>query len=167
MSYQLAFKVKHDSDFYKQYFASKDEKEKFRQLAVAFTAKHGIDGDIYVSKVLAVKPPHGKHRAFADQTKVKPDKEGFYWFKKKSPIRQMWDAEVVPHVNWEHINKMDFWWWGHIQCGSYSLWDRDGEIYGYLEDRAQKEIAPADFMEPMKMSEYYAIIESYEECPKE
>lgn len=163
MSCMFAFTVKHDSDFYKQYFAAKDEKEKFRQLAITFTKKHGIDGDIYVSKILAVKPPKGKRRSFVDQTKVKPDRNGFYWFKKKSAIHQLWDVEVVPHVNWECINKLDFWWLGYIHSGSYALWDRDGEIYGYLEDKVQKEITPGEHMEPMKMSEYYAVIERYEQ----
>ena len=162
MSCMFAFTVKHDSDFYKQYFAAKDEKEKFRQLAITFTEKHGIDGDIYVSEILAVKPPKGKHRSFADQTKVKPDRNGFYWFKKNSAIRKLWDTEVVPFVNWEYIDKLDFWWLGYIQCGSYSLWDRDGEIYGLLEGRNQSEIKTADWMLPMKMSEYYAVMEKHE-----
>ena len=162
----LAFKVKHGSDFYKQYFAAKDEKEKFRQMAVNFTAKLGIDGDIYVSERLCVKPLIGKRFEYYHQTLAKPDKNGFYWFKKKSITQELWDADIVPKVNWECIKKMDLWWWGHIQSGTYSLWDHDGEIYGYLEDRAQKDITPADFMEPMKMSEYYAVIENYEECPR-
>lgn len=163
MSCMFAFTVKHDSDFYKQYFAAKDEKEKFRQLAITFAEKHGIDGDIYVSKLLAVKPPKGKRRSFVDQTMVKPDRNGFYWFKKNSAIRKLWDNEVVPFVNWKLIDKLDFWWLGHIQCGSYSLWDGDGEIYGYLKDKAQKEIVPSEYMEPIKMSEYYAAIEQSQE----
>lgn len=39
MGCSLAFKVKTDSDFYNQYFAAKDEKDKFRQLAITFTKK--------------------------------------------------------------------------------------------------------------------------------
>ena len=163
MGCSLAFKVKTDSDFYNQYFAAKDEKDKFRQLAITFTEKHGIDGDIYVSKILAVKPPKGKHRSFADQTKVKPDRNGFYWFKKNSTIRKLWDTEVVPFVNWEYVDKLDFWWLGHIQSGSYSLWDWDGEIYGLLKERCQTGIQAADWMMPLKMSEYYAAIENRED----
>ena len=37
MAYTIAFKVKHDSAFYENYFDAKEEKEKFRELAIQTT----------------------------------------------------------------------------------------------------------------------------------
>lgn len=50
--------------------------------------------------------------------------------------------------------------------GKYNLWDYDGEIYGYLEDYYEKDITPGDYMIPIKISEYYAVIEDIEERSK-
>ena len=56
MSFEIAFKVKRDSEFYRKYFEAKEERQKFRGLAVPFFEKHGIDGRFYQSKTLGVNP---------------------------------------------------------------------------------------------------------------
>ena len=54
------------------------------------------------------------------------------------------------------------WWLDCILHGRYSLWDCDGDIYGCLESDYHSEIKLCDFMEQIKLSEYYAVIEKYE-----
>ena len=51
MAYKIAFKVKHDSDFYAKYFDAKEEKVKFKKLAVPLLKKHGIDGRFYICRL--------------------------------------------------------------------------------------------------------------------
>lgn len=162
MAYKLAFRVKRDSDFYAKYFDAREEKIKFKQLAAPFFKKHGIDGSYYITRCLAVKMPREQREKFADHIKKNPDSKGFYWFKKKSPIEKEWEETVVAQVDFNRLEQNDFWWMSHIMCGTYSLWDFEGDIYGYLEDSYQKDIKPADFMEQIKVSEYYAAIEKAE-----
>ena len=50
--------------------------------------------------------------------------------------------------------------------GEYALWCDGDEIYGLLKDRNQSEIKTADWMLPIKMSEYYAAIERSESRQK-
>ena len=57
------------------------------------------------------------------------------------------------------IDSIKFWWLCYVNCGSYALWDKNGEIYGYLSEKNDKNIQMADWMIQIKMSEYYSVIE--------
>lgn len=163
MAYNIAFKVNHESDFYAKYFDAKEEKVKFKELAVPFFKKHGIDGRFYMVKYLAVKIPKEQREKLAIHIKKNPDRQGFYWFKKKSPIEKEWEETVTAHIDFGRLEQVDLWWLSYIFCGKYSLWDLDGEIYGYLEDNYEKDIKLDDFMVQIKISEYYAAVERYED----
>lgn len=162
----MAFKVKHDSEFYAMYYEAKDERTKFKALAVPFFEKYGIDGRYYQTKSLAVDIPSEQRQRFAEHLRKQPDRQGFYWFKKKSPIGKEWEDTVTARVNFDRLEQTEFWWLPYISTGKYLLWDMDGEIYGYLESRGYGDIAPGDYMEPMKLSEYYAAVEKYEDRRK-
>ena len=163
MGFEIAFKVKHDSEFYKQYFEAKEERDKFKGLAYPFFEKYGIDGRFYQSKTLGVKITREQREKFADQIRKNPDRNGFYSFKVKSPIEKEWEETVTAHIDFKRLEQVDLWWLSYIFCGKYSLWDLDGEIYGYLEDSYEKDIKLDGFMEQIKISEYYAAIERYED----
>lgn len=163
MAYKIAFKVKRDSDFYAKYFDAKEEKVKLKDLAVPFFEKHGIDGRFYMNKSLAVKIPKEQREKFETHLRKNPDRQGFYWFKKNSPIEKEWEETVAVHIDFNRLEKVDLWWLAYILCGKSSLWDMDGEIYGYLEDSYEKDIKLDDFMEQIKLSEYYAVVERYED----
>lgn len=163
MAYEIAFKVKPDSDFYAKYFDAKEEKMKFKELAVPFLRKHGIDGSFYITKSLAVKIQKEQREKLATHIRKNPDKQGFYWFKKKSPIKKEWEETITNHIDFKRLEAVDLWWLSYIFCGKYSLWDQDGEIYGYLKDSYEKDIKLDDFMVQIKISEYYAAVERYED----
>lgn len=163
MAYKIAFKVKHESDFYAKYFDAKEEKVKFKELAVPFFKKHGIDGRFYMTKSLAVKIPKEQREKLADHMRKNPDRDGFYWFKKKSPIEKEWEESVTAHIDFKRLEQVDLWQLSYILFGKYSLWDMDGEIYGYLEDGYEKDIKLDDFMVQIKISEYYAAVERFED----
>lgn len=166
MAFKFAFRVKHDSEFYRQYFDAKEERTHFRTMAVDFFKKYGIDGQYYQSRRLGVKLDHAQREKIAEHLVKNPDKYGFFWFKKKSPIAVEWEETVVANTDFPRIEQCKFWWASFIMRGKYSLWDYDGEIYGYLEDYYEKDITPGDCMIPIKISEYYAVIEDVEERSK-
>lgn len=159
MGFEIAFKVKHDSEFYRKYFEAKEERQKFKGLAFPFFEKHGIDGRYYQSKTLGVAISEEQREKLANHLKKNPDGRGFYWFKKKSPIEKEWEENVTNHIDFRRLEQADFWWLGHISAGSYNLWDDGGEIYGYLFTKQEIEFKPDAFMEKIKMSEYYAVYE--------
>lgn len=53
-------------------------------------------------------------------------------------------------------NANSLWYFGCIYSGSYSLWDYNGNLYGYLHSRYDN-IKLTDDMEEIKMSEYYKV----------
>ena len=159
MGFEIAFRVKRDSEFYKQYFEAKDERNKFKGLAYPFFEKHGIDGRFYQSKMLGVKLTREQREKLADQIRKKPDRKGFYFFKVKSAIEKEWEETVTNHIDFDRLELVDLWWFGVISQGSYNLWDADGEIYGFLSTEQEKDFEPETFMEEIKLSEYYAVIE--------
>lgn len=161
---ERAFRVNPESDFHKKYFLMWEEKKKFANLAHDFFKKNGFsEGYAYatIARLCAELSPED-HARFAGQYKVQPDKYGLYTFKKRSPLQRQWEAEVVSKVDMSVLSSFDFWYWSFINSGSYALWQHDGVLYGYLSQKSGEEIKLADYMEPIKMSEYYAVIESME-----
>lgn len=128
MDYKIAFTVKHDSDFYRKYFDAKEEKIKFKELAIPFFKKHGIDGRFYMTKHLAVKIQKEQREKLAINIRKNPDSHGFYWFKKKSPIEKEWEETVTNRIDFNRLEQVDLWWLSYIYVGKYSLWDLDGEM---------------------------------------
>ena len=159
MGYEIAFKVKRDSEFYRKYFEAKEEQKKFKELAFPFFEKHGIDGRYYQAKTLGVKISKEQRKKFADQIRKNPDRNGFYFFKVNSPIEKEWEETVTNHIDFKRLEQVDLWWLNHISQGRYNLWDADGEIYGFLENKQEGNFKPEDFMKEIKLSEYYAVIE--------
>lgn len=159
MGFEIAFRVKRDSEFYKKYFEAKEERKKFKDLAYPFFEKHGIDGRFYQSKTLGVKIEREQREKFAGQIRKNPDRQGFYLFKVNSPVEKEWEETVTNHIDFERLEQCDLWWFCHISQGSYNLWDADGEIYGFLCTKQEKVFEPEAFMEEIRLSEYYAVIE--------
>lgn len=166
MGFEIAFKVKHDSEFYRKYFEAVEERDKLKRLAYPFFEKHGIDGRFYQAKTLRVKITREQREKFADQIRKNPDRNGFYSFKVKSPIEKEWEETVTNHIDFNRLEQVDLWWLGHITQGSYNLWDADGEIYGFLCTKMEMDFEPEDFMKEIKLSEYYAVIERLKENGK-
>lgn len=159
---EVAFKVDTNSDFHKQYFLAKAEKQKFHDCAREFFAKHNLvdSGGYYQNPQLALQLTEEQKQRFAGQIKKYEDNNGVTWFKKNSAMQKEWNQDVVSKIDMKLIDAQELWWFCHVRCGSYALWDEGGIIYGYMMDKHEVNIQLADFMQPIKMSEYYAVIES-------
>lgn len=161
---ELAFTVKHDSEFYKQYFHMKESKQHFHELALDFFKKRGIseNGKYCIYPVLHAELSDDEYEKYRSQIMKERDRNGLYVFKKRSKMQQEWTAEVVNLSDMEAIDSISLWYWGYVNCGRYALWSNDGEIYGYLESKYDDLKVP-EYAQPIKISEYYAVIESLED----
>ena len=162
---EIAFTVNKDSQFYKNYFLAKEERQKFHELAKAFFKKHNLfePKKYYQTEFLGLELTAEQKKLYADQIKKHDDENGMTRFKKRSAMQKSWEEDVVSKVDFDVIEKPKFWWFDFIMRGSYSLWDHDGVIYGYLKDNHKEEIKLADYMTEIKMSEYYMAIEATEQ----
>ena len=163
----LTFRVKKDSEFYKKYFEAHEERKFFLSLAREFFDKYGIDGSYYHCHDLEVQFTYDAVREkYKDQLCSRPDKKGFYRFKKASPMNKEWRETVTSQVNFDKLNQCELWFLDVMQSGWHSLWFLEDEIYGLLESKYQDDIIPADYMIPIKRSEYYAAVEKAEDLAK-
>lgn len=153
---EKAFKVKKDSRLYNNYFISKSERERFRQLANSFFDSIGYDGRYTLARRLMVN----QSELFPNELCKTQTRESLYRFKINSPTQKQWEQEVVDKVDMEACNCNDFWYFDCLMRGKYNLWDYNGEVYGYLE--SAYELKLTEDMEEIKMSEYYKIIEEIE-----
>lgn len=162
---EIAFKVNSDSEFYNKYFKAKEEKQHFHDLAKAFFEKNDLldNSEYYQAEFLGLKLNAEQKQKFAGQIRKNDDRNGMSIFKNKSAMQKSWEEEVTSKINFEIINAINLWYLGFLYHGNYSLWDYDGNVYGYLKDNSRDEINLADYMTEIKMSEYYSVIESLEQ----
>ena len=163
----LTFRVKKDSEFYKKYFEAQEERKFFLKLAKEFFDKYNIDGSYYHCHDLEVQFRYDAVRQqFKEQLCSRPDKKGFYRFKKASAMNKEWRETVTSQVDFQKLNQCELWFLDVMMTGWHSMWYLDDEIYGMIESEWQEEIKTMDYMEPIKRSEYYAAVERAEEIAK-
>lgn len=165
---EQAFRVLPTADFYNTYFAAEKEKNKFHQLARAFFAKYnftndGVNTGYYQNEDLCTRLCAEDRERFAPQLKKLIDKNDICYFKKSSKLNKAWHAEVSGQCDMKVLDGTWCWYFPYIGQGSYSLWHDGENLYGYLSDKNANELKLADWMEPIKMSEYYTIMEAVNE----
>lgn len=162
---EIAFQIKRDSEFYKKYFETKAEKEKFHKLARIFFEKYNLLDNLeyYQTEFLGLKLTIEQKERFKKQIKKYADDKGMSIFKKLSPMQKAWEEEVTSNINFQILDQNDWWYGGMISYGSHSLWDYNSDVYGYLLDRHKDEIKLPDYMVEIKLSRYHSIIESFDD----
>ena len=167
MMVEVTFRVAKDSTFYTQFFNAQAEKQRFHDLARKFFKRYDLmDGPCkyYQNKILAIEMNDAQKLRFYSQICKACDKNNMTFFKKRSSMQQAWMQEVIEKVDMNLLDRQSLWYWPYIGCGEYALWCSGDEIYGLLKDRNKKEINLADWMLPIKRSEYYAAMEELEEA---
>ena len=162
---EVAFCVVKDSGFYKAYFETKAERDKFHQYAREFFEMYDLldKNTYYQSEVLGLGLTKEQKECFEGQIKKHPDDRGMSIFKKTSPMQKAWNEDVVSKIDFYILCQNDWWYGGIISHGRYSLWDYNGEIYGYLSDKYKEEIQLPEYFTEIKLSEYYRIKEESED----
>ena len=159
---EQAFRVAKDSPLYKEYFETWAEKQKLHALARMFFEKHDLlnEGLGYrMIEGLAMQLTPEQKEKYASQLKKLIDKDDMCYFKKASPMYQEWLREVSSKVDFNIIEQLWCWYWPYISKGSYALWHYKTELYGCLRDDNKDSIQLSEYMEPIKMSEYYSVKE--------
>lgn len=167
MSFEIAFRVKPDTDFHKNYFRMQEEKEKFKTKAKAFFQEQGFEQPVTygIAKRLHIRLSESDFAKFGSQCCSMPDRKGLYMFKSRSPIQTAWEKAVLSVVDMNLVGSFNFWWIDYISHGQYALWDHNGTIYGYLSDKNKNDPELGPDLEQIKLSEYYRIVEEVE-CVK-
>jgi hypothetical protein len=160
---EQAFTIKKGSKLYKEYFEAQSEKQKMHDLARVFFEKHDLlnDGLGYrMIEGLAMQLTTEQKEKYKTQLKKLEDTNGMCYFKKSSPMYKEWHETVTSKVDFNVIDQLWCWYWPYINKGRYALWHRNDELYGYLSDEHKEKLELSEYMEPIKMSEYYAIQEA-------
>ena len=160
---EQAFIVEKDSSLYNKYFEAHAEKQKMHDLARAFFEKHDLLNDhlgYRMIATLAMQLTPEQEEKYKTQLKVTKDADGMRYFKRSSPMHKEWCETVTDKVDFNIIEQLWAWYWPYICQGSYALWHSGDTLYGYLSDKHKEKIELADYMKPIKMSEYYAIQEA-------
>jgi hypothetical protein len=163
---EQAFRVAKGSKLYNEYFETQAEKQKMHDLARIFFAKHDLlnDGLGYcLREDLVMQLTTEQQKKYATQLKKLVDKNEMHYFKKSSHMYKEWRETVVSKVDFKVIDQLWCWYWPYINKGKYALWHYKDELYGYLSDEYKEKLELSDCMEPIKMSEYYRVIETKNE----
>ena len=161
---EQAFIVDKDSKLYKEYFESYAEKQKMHDLARVFFEKHYLLNDHLGYRMienLALQLTPEQEEKYKTQLKVTEDANGMRYFKKASPMNKEWHEMVTSKVDFNIIEQLWCWYWPYIGQGSYALWHSGDTLYGYLSDKHKEKIELAEYMTPIKMSEYYLAKENH------
>ena len=161
---EQAFKVTPGSKLFSEYFEAYAEKQKMHDLARVFFEKHDLLNDhlgYRMVKNLVMQLTPEREEKYKTQLKVTEDADGMRYFKKASPMCKEWCHMVTDKVDFDVIEKLWWWYWPYIGQGSYALWHSGDTLYGYLSDKHKEKIELADYMIPIKMSEYYLAKENH------
>jgi hypothetical protein len=160
---EQAFRVTKGSSLYNKYFETQAEKQKMHDLARVFFKKHSLldDGLGYrMIEGLAMQLTPDQKEKYKTQLKKFEDADGMCYFKKASHMYKEWHETVTSQVDFNIIDQLWCWYWPYIGKGRYALWNDGENLYGYLSDEHKEKLELSDYMEPIKISEYYAIQEA-------
>jgi hypothetical protein len=160
---EQAFRVTKGSSLYNKYFEMRAEKQKMHDLARIFFEKHDLlnDGLGYrMTAGLALQLTPEQREKYAKQLKKFVDSDGLCYFKANSPMYKEWRETVASNVDMNIVEQLWCWYWPYIGKGKYALWHNGEDLYGYLSDDHKEKLELSDYMEPIKMSEYYAVMEA-------
>ena len=154
---EFAFRLKKGSKMYEDYMKQYDERNKFNDFAKNFFKKYEFTQSRYIiGERLRVELDENEVSKYSTQL-LKDTVQDCYQFKKNSKMQKLWDAEVVNNCDMQLIWSNGLWYWPFMQRGKYAMWHYNGNVYGCLT--SESEIKTCDDMEPLKMSEYYQVIE--------
>lgn len=102
----------------------------------------------------------GYERAIIYTQDPKVEKHVVCVFKKNSPMNKRWHEEVTSHINPYSLTASKWWFMDFPYCGKcqIAMWDDGcGNVYGYYSTQAAHHNSGKlpDYVQPIKMSEYY------------
>lgn len=160
------YRAEKDSRLHKDYMQYRVCREKAIEIAREIFERHGVETKDFALAGwgLAIRPTDNDRIKFFTQLKKKAEKDGFVDFKKSSPILKEW-LELSKDLTFSRNPGRTMWNYfkdtGRMRVRLFSL---DGVVYCSVE--AQGDIEPDDALEEIKGSEFFQVIELYEERAK-
>ncbi|MFV0518565.1 MAG: hypothetical protein ACK5MV_14330 [Aminipila sp.] len=152
------FKINKDSKMYIDYFKYLKNEKAVIAIFNSIAEKHGIEAGSFVpfKEKLYILPTENDNAKF-DGVLTLEDTSGKRQFKIRSEIGKEW-KEAVSNI--EILDKPRYFMYGQRMMGQFSsrLFHIKEELYGSLESNVHK-VELMDFMEEIKASEFYKIIE--------
>lgn len=152
------FVVNEDSGLHADYFAWKGNHKKILDAIEKVREEFGIETKQFYldQKRLHIHPSENDSKKFKDMMK----KGGWGEFKKNSEPSKMW-VELVKDIL--QFKKPQLFYYFDMLGHRWRerLFDIDGKLYGSIE--SDQEVKMPDFVTEIKASEFYKIIEDYEE----
>jgi hypothetical protein len=141
----------------KDYFAYRDDVEKINEAFKSIASKYGIEThSYYPSKILGIAGT--KNDLIKFKNKLKKDSE---FFKLKSEINKEW-GELTKDISiWRKPNPSRYLSKWIMSKHNTRLFAIDGVLYGSIE--TEESFETEEWMQEMKASEFFKIIEDYKE----
>lgn len=153
------FRIRRDSKFYKEYFQFVADTKRNAELFRAFAAERGIESHSFIplKNGLYIVPTEKDIERFGGDFVKDTFKNGLRRFKKTSKVSKLW-CELMK--NEKVAERPRFWSYVPTLCGRFrERCIRVGDdLYGSLQSQ-ESEIQLADFMDEIKASEFYLIME--------
>ena len=160
---KTAFKVVRDSDFYKRSVEHKRTKKKVLQLLVEFQKEIGLQSEnlAYVYDLSTIGVQEIDRQCFADSLRKEPDRGGYTFFKKNSKEAKRW-REMTKDLRFDQNLIFDLISHNSQRCSWSTFFDDKEELYLLVKTDFPLKSFKEDVLEPIKLSEYYQIIEKIE-----
>lgn len=157
------FRVKEDSELYKDYFEHNKELEKVRKAYCNFADKNGIESDTYYAKSnLAIKPTKGDVEKFDEQFKKEIDENGLKWFKIKSPINKLW-IEETKEIDFKKCSDYRYFNY-NLPSGANRKFMYKDAMYGSIDYYKDWELP--DYLEELTKADFYRLLADMSEQEK-
>lgn len=165
---EIAFKIDADSKLYQAYYLEQKERRRFAELAKQFIQKYfpsSKDNAFAISKRLQIELDQKDVEPVKNQlmkASVQYKRRQMYQFKASSFLGKAWVREVYDQIDNKALYATRGWFLDFgIWEAEYSLWDdKKGTVYGLLKNQSEGDtIEVPCYAIPIKMSEYYSIME--------
>lgn len=156
------FRVRSDSQLYNDYMSYRINSIIVNERVMKFFAEFGVESTKYIpgQDCLGIIPTDSDRLKFSTQLRKDEVSNGVCFFKKKSPVGKAWailTAELKPKCKPSPIFYVD----GLIGRCRTRLFEIDKSVYCSID--SEVEFIKPDFLEELRASEFFKVVEDYED----
>nr|DAT54043.1 MAG TPA: hypothetical protein [Caudoviricetes sp.] len=161
------YEVTDESKIKEEYLLYKENSEKIREVYKKFKKRHGIEASSYypTTSNLYIIPTENDIKNFGNQLTKKDEGEGLRRFRANSRINKAW-VRILEKLSLEVLHKPLLGFYFNI-VGRHRtrIFSVDDKVYCSLQ--SEHEFKTPKGLEEIKASEFFKIIEDYNESLKE
>ena len=162
------FQIKEDCKLYQDYFAFIEMKAKMNNLFDTFTKTHQLSGQKFILNPnrLIIELNEQEQQTYANDliTNQNYKIHNIYTFKKNAKLCKEWVKRCKDLAIQEQTKPMiGFYFNANLYSFRQRLFHIGTNLYGSLDNKKDSDFALDDFAIELKASEFYKIIEDFEE----